>query len=190
MAEHKAFDVVGPKFFYDENSKRFIIIWASTLPGNYYQAYQEDVQDNPRLWYTTTTDFKTFTPAEPFCEPGYSIKDGIILTHDSCYVLLHKDNRKMMNTLRVTFADTPVGPWGPSSDPIVPVDCESPFVQRNGNEWIVYYSFVDKDEYGAVVTQDFEKWTDISDLISLPKSFRFSSVLKIDRTIIDKIANI
>lgn len=67
--EQGAYDVVSPELFYDGSEKHFIITWAGTLCGNYFQCYQEDVEDNPRLWYTATRDFESFVPARLFFNP-------------------------------------------------------------------------------------------------------------------------
>jgi pectinesterase len=111
-----ALDVRNAALFYDEAHKRYIISWASTISSNFFQSYQEPVDDSPRLWYTTTTDFQSFDPPRVLFDPGYTVRYGIILRDRGRYALLHEDSRCAIRQLRVSFSDTPAGPWGPSSD--------------------------------------------------------------------------
>jgi pectinesterase len=187
MAEQQALDVVAPELFYDDKAKRYIIVWASVLPGNYYQAFQEDVKDNHRLWYTTTPDFENFAPAKPFFEPGYSVRECAICKYGTRCVSVHKDNRRMMKSLRAAFAHSPMGPWGPSSD-VLPLEfCGTTAVLKIGGVYIVYFETADKGKYGAVATQDFNTWKDITGFVSFPKGYHYTSVLKVDYSIVRKL---
>jgi len=187
MAEQKALDVTAPELFYDDAGQQFIVIWASTLPKNFYQAFQEDVNDNPRLWYTATPDFETFAPAKPLFEPGYSVKDGAILKDGTRYALVHEDNRKMMKTLRVAFSDRLLGPWGSSSAPFTGGFREAPTMLKLGNEWIVYFEMTDKGQYGAAKTQDFNTWMDLTSLVSFPQGHHHGTVLKVSSAVLEKL---
>lgn len=177
MDEQKAYDVVSPELFYDKTKKQFVVSWASTLPGNYFQAYQEDVENNPRLWTSATEDFETFTPARPFFEPGYSVQDGVIMKTDSGYALIHDDHRRMFRTLRAAFGDTPSGPWGRITDDLPPAFCESPAVLKAGDNAMVYFHSID-GRLKVLVTQDFVTWQDFSEFVSFPEGYRVGSVLK------------
>ena len=70
-------NVWAPEFFYDRGSQQFIIVWASTIPGR-FPDFQEPHDNNHRLYFTTTRDFKTFAPAKLFYDPGFSVIDGFI----------------------------------------------------------------------------------------------------------------
>lgn len=82
----------------------------------------------------------------------------------------------MMENLRVAFGDTPLGPWGQSSDPFTDMFNEGPTVLRRGDEWIIYYDMYEKHRYGAVKTRDFKTFTDIADKLSFPKDHRHGTV--------------
>jgi pectinesterase len=111
-----ALDLNSPRVFHDETSQQYIIFWASTIAQNFFQSYQEPVNDSPRLWYTITRDFETFAPAKVLFEPGYPSRDGALIRDGARYLLLHEDSRQMMRGLRVATSPDPIGPWGPSSD--------------------------------------------------------------------------
>ena len=187
MSEQEAFDVVSPELFYDDTKKQFIITWASTLPNNYYQAFQEDVQDNPRLWYTTTPDFETFAAAKPFFKPGYSVRDAVLFKHSERYALVHDDNRRMMQTLRVAFADAPLGPWGPSSDSFTPRFCRNPAVLKVDDQLIVYFETSEGPKHGAVTTKDFNTWKDITDFVSFPEGYHCGNVLTVSSGVLERL---
>lgn len=184
MMDHKALDLTSPNIFYDAVKGTFLITWASTLPGNYYQCYQEPVDDNPRLWYTTTTDFKNYAPAEIFFEPGYSVKDGIIVRGPKDYALIHQDNRLNFQTLRVAFAQSPADPWTKVTDPLPLSTARHPMVLNMNEKVIVYYTRKD-GKYGALVTTDYNNWMDISDELVMPEGYQYCSVLKVHPQVIE-----
>jgi hypothetical protein len=66
-------NVWAPELFYDKDKERFIICWASTIPGRFPQN-GEPRDNNQRMFHTTTKDFKTFTPTELFFDPGFNVK--------------------------------------------------------------------------------------------------------------------
>src|ERR1017187_5344939 len=55
MAGKNALDLDSPAVFHD--GSQFIVTWSCTIARNFIQAFQEDVESNPRIWYATTRDF-------------------------------------------------------------------------------------------------------------------------------------
>ena len=189
MSEHKAYDLTNPHIYYDKQQKRYIITWASTLPGNYYQSYQEEVDNNPRIWFTSTEDFETFAPAENFIEPGYRIDDALIVKSDDRYVLIHEDSRKNYRTLRFGFSDSPTGPWSEYTDGLTCDSVSSPVVFEEDDRYVVYCK-KDSGGYNAYITGDFRVCNDISDLISVPAGVQLGDIVKVDNgTLQQLIAN-
>lgn len=62
VMKHKSntVNVWAPELFYDDIMDRFIICWASTVPGR-FPDYLEEHNNNHMMYYTTTRDFKRFT---------------------------------------------------------------------------------------------------------------------------------
>lgn len=58
--EPTAVNIWAPELFYDKEENRFIIIWASTIPHRFARGI-EDENNNHRMYYTTTKDFRSFT---------------------------------------------------------------------------------------------------------------------------------
>ena len=87
-------NVWAPELFYDDAEKQFVICWASTIPGRFPDKLEPHT-NNQRLYYTVTKDFKSFSPAKLFYEPGYSAIDGVQVVKDGeRYVLINKDNSR------------------------------------------------------------------------------------------------
>jgi hypothetical protein len=101
--------------FYDEARQNVIITWSSTLAANAIQSFQEEVEDNPRIWYATTRDFESFSDPQLLFDPNYSVNDAVLLKVADRFALLHNDNSRPMQRLRVAFSDTPLGPSARSS---------------------------------------------------------------------------
>ncbi|HUI55005.1 MAG TPA: pectinesterase family protein [Bryobacteraceae bacterium] len=186
MANLDALDLASPNLFYDAPGRRFIVTWASTMAKNFIQAFQEDVENNPRIWYAATRDFETLSEPAPLFDNNYSVRDAAILRDGSRYLLMHNDNTRPMLTLRAAWSETPLGPWGPSSDPFAPKFSESPSAVRLGDEWWIYYA--NRQGVALLITRDFRKFTAASRAIPFPGGSHPGSVLVVPRLLLHAIA--
>ena len=133
-------NVWAPELFYDEPNEQFIICWASTIPGR-FPDHAEPHDNNQRMYYTTTRDFKTFAPAKLFFDPDFSVIDCTIV----------KDGRRATCScsrttpgrcghLRVAFGDSPLGPWRDVSQPFTEqLHRRARRSLKLGDDWIIYY---------------------------------------------------
>src|SRR5687767_4406337 len=55
--EPTTMNVWAPEIRFDEESRRFLIYWASTIPGRYPGDELHPKKRNHRIYYTTTADF-------------------------------------------------------------------------------------------------------------------------------------
>jgi pectinesterase len=188
MAKEDALDLASANLFYDEVSRRFVVTWASTIAKNFIQSFQEEVEDNPRIWYTTTGDFQVFSDPELLFDPNYSVRDGAILEDRGRYVLVHNDNTRPMLSLRVSASSTPFGPWGPSSDAFTDKFTESPTAIQSGRDWWIYYTNAQTGSIGLVKTRDFRSFQDASSQVSFPEGRCPVSVLKLQRSVLTQLA--
>jgi pectinesterase len=90
MAGKSEIDLNSPNLFHD--GSQFIVTWSCTIARNFIQAFQEDVEDNPRIWYATTRDFETFSDPRLLFDNNYAVRDAQILSLGDRYALLHNDN--------------------------------------------------------------------------------------------------
>lgn len=177
-------NVWAPELFYDAHRKRFIIAWASTIPGRFPDR-SEKHDNNHRLYCTTTRDFKTFVPEKLFFDPGFSVIDPFILKAGGRYVLVCKDNSRPDLNLRVAFGETPLGPWTDVSAPFTPKFTEGPCALKIGDDWLIYFDAYRKKIYGAVRTRDFKDFTDITGEVSFPAGHKHGTALRVPRQILD-----
>lgn len=177
-------NVWAPEVFYDAPEKRFIITWASTIPGRFPDRLEKH-DNNHRLYFTTTRDFKNFTPEKLFFDPGFSVIDPFILQNGQQFVLLNKDNSRRDLNLRVAFADSPLGPWKNESAPFTRKFTEGPCALKIGDDWLVYFDAYREKIYGAVKTHDFRTFTDVTQEVSFPLGHKHGTALKVPRTILD-----
>lgn len=172
-------NVWAPELFYDDEAKQFIIVWASTIPYRFPKG-QEDEDNNHRLYYTTTTDFKTFSPAKLFLDPQFSVIDAQILKRGhQDYVLVMKDNTRPNRNILVAFANNPLGPYTDYSKRFTEMYSEGPNATKAGNDWLIYYDSYRLKRYGAMRTTDFKTFTDVSNQVSVPEGHKHGTIFKV-----------
>ncbi|MDC0935810.1 alpha-L-fucosidase [Pirellulales bacterium] len=174
-------NVWAPELFYDEVEGRFIICWASTIPGR-YPDHLEESTNNHRMYYTTTRDFKDIAETKLFLEPGFSVIDcSIVMRGRDDYVLVLKDNTRPERNLRVAFGESPLGPWEDISAPFTGKLTEGPTTLKLGEDWIIYYDAYGDSAYGAAKTRDFKTFTDISAEMAFPEGHKHGTLARVSR---------
>ena len=164
----------------------YIIVWASTIPGRFPDLLEKH-DNNHRLYFTITRDFKTFSPAELVFEPGFSVIDGFMLQDGRNFVLLNKDNSRPNLNLRVAFADSPLGPWRDESEPFTQKFTEGPCALKISSDWLVYFDAYREKIYGAVKTRDFNTFADVTKEVSFPPEHKHGTAIRVPREILEKL---
>ncbi|HYG22062.1 MAG TPA: glycoside hydrolase family 43 protein [Verrucomicrobiae bacterium] len=180
-------NVWAPELFYDDAAREFVICWASTIPGR-FPDHLEPRTNNHRMYYTTTTDFKTFTPTKLYLDPDFSVIDCQIVkrdTHD--FVLLLKDNTRPQRDIRVAFGDGPLGPWRNISPPFTEKFTEGPCAMKVGEEWLIYFDVYQRNIYGAMKTRDFKTFTDITSEVSFPEHHKHGTAFRAPRALLNNL---
>jgi hypothetical protein len=175
-------NVWAPELFYDRG--QYTILWASTIPRR-FPNHLEATNNNHRLYYTITRDLTNFTPAKILFDGDYSAIDGFIIKDGKRFVLLHKDNTRLVLALRVAFGKTALGPWKNISSPITQKYSEGPCALKVGDDWLLYFDAYRKNIYGAVSTRDFKTFKDITGDVSFPEGHKHGTALKVPRDILD-----
>jgi hypothetical protein len=185
--EPTAVNAWAPELFYDDMNHRFIITWASTIPFRFPKG-EEDENNNHRLYYTITKDFKTFTPAKLFLDPGFSVIDPeVVKIAKDRYVLVMKDNSRPNRNILVAFSNDPLGPYADFSKRFTEMYSEGPTMTKVGNNWLIYYDSYRKKKFGAVRTGDFKIFANISDEISVPEGHKHGTIFKVDEKMLRKL---
>ena len=182
--EETVINVWAPELFYDDVKKEYVIIWASTIPHRYAKGVEAE-DNNHRMYSVTTKDFKTFSEAKLFLEPGYSVIDAVIVKKaKEDYVLVLKDNTRPMRNLKVAFSKDALGPYTGISEPFSGLLTEGPSVLKIGKNWLIYYDAYGEKRYAAIRTSDFKTFKDVSAETVIPTGHKHGTIVEVDRKVI------
>jgi lysophospholipase L1-like esterase len=196
VMEHKltARNAWAPEAFWDAKRGRFLIFWASTVPGAFPQtvgALENDL--NHRIYATTTIDWTTLEPTRLFCDPGFSVIDATLWpTEDGGYHLIVKDetDHPPRKNLRIGTADDPEGPWVKFAPPFTRDWVEGPTAIKVGTETIVYFDIYREQHYGAMRSRDLVQWEDVTAEISVPRGARHGTMIAVPRSLVDRLREV
>lgn len=178
-------NVWAPELFYDEDNDELMVVWASCIPGKFERGI-EDEKNNHRLYYTKTKDFEHFTPTKLLLDPGFSVIDAVITKRaQNDYAMVLKDNTRPNRNLKISFAEHPEGPWAPASEPFTENFIEGPTVTKVDSDYLIYFDVYQKKIYGAMRTNDFINFTDITHEVSVPKLHKHGTIFKAPASIIE-----
>jgi len=189
--EPEARNTWAPEIFYDRKLKQFIIFWSTTIPGRFPDTEKTgDTGYNHRIYFTTTSDFVSFSETRLFYDHGFNVIDATIIQKGREYIMFVKDETRNppAKNIRVSRSNSLYGPW---SAPTMPITgnywAEGPTAIKNGKNWIVYFDKYTEKKYGAVTSADLVNWEDISDQVSFPQGMRHGSILEVDKNVIDQL---
>jgi len=177
--EPETVNVWAPEVFYDDVKKEFVVVWASCVPHRFEKGI-EDENNNHRLYYITTKDFKTISETQLFYDPGFSVIDATIVKRgDQDYVLVMKDNTRAMRNLKVAFAKSPTGPYTPASVPFTESFVEGPTTAKVGDDYYIYFDVYERKIFGAMKTRDFIHFQNKTDELKMPVGHKHGTIVKI-----------
>lgn len=181
--EDSARNAWAPEITYDAANNEYMIYWATTIRGKYPSDPGVEAGYNHRIYYTTTKDFKTFSPTKMLYDKGFNVIDATIVPDDKSFIMFLKDETPKpvpQKNIRIATSSKLTGDY---SLPTAPITgnywAEGPTAIKIGERWIVYFDKYRDRKYGAVSSIDLINWTDISDKISFPKGTRHGTVFTI-----------
>jgi hypothetical protein len=181
----------APELFYDSKTKRYMIYWATTIPGRFMQGDTAgDDKYNHRLYYVTTKDFKKFSKTHLLYDQGFNVIDATIQKNGGQYIMFLKDETKKppQKNLHIATSKTATGGYGKPSPSITGnYWAEGPTVLTMRGKWIVYFDKYTQHRYGAVESADLKNWTDISDKLVMPKGARHGTVFTVTRAELERL---
>jgi hypothetical protein len=180
--EPETLNTWAPDLFYDDERREYVIVWASSIPGRFpvtdsiAQKTDRGRADH-RLYYTTTRDWKRYSPAKLLYDGGFSAIDGTIAKVGNRYFLVMKDETfyPERRNLRVASSAHATGPYGPASPAFTDLHTEGPSILHTGGWWYVYYDEYTRGHYGAVRTRDFVTFEPFRDSLKTPRGIRHGS---------------
>lgn len=171
----------APEIIYDPVKKDYMIYWATTIPGRFPQT-DSGGDNNHRIYFVTTKDFKSYSRARLLYDQGFNVIDATIQKNGSAYVMFLKDETRKpaQKNLHVSKSNQLEGGYGkPSASITGDYWAEGPTVARIGQEWIVYFDKYTQHQYGAVSSTDLKNWTDISGKVHFPNGLRHGTVFTV-----------
>jgi len=180
--EPTALNAWAPELFWDEATGRYMIFWATAIPGRFPASDSMAQRTNRgradhRLYYVTTKDFTTYTKAALLYDGGFAAIDGTIAKVGDRYHLVMKDETfyPERRNLRVASAAHATGPYGPASPAFTDLHTEGPSILHPDAWWYVYYDEYTRGHYGAVRTKDFVRFEPFRDSLRTPRGIRHGS---------------
>jgi hypothetical protein len=180
--EPTALNAWAPDMYYDDATREFVIVWATSIPGRFPATDSLAQRTNRgradhRPYYVTTRDFVTYSRAQLLYDGGFAAIDGTITRQGKRYVLVMKDETFFpeRRNLRVAFADKAIGPYGPAAPTFTDLHTEGPSILQTGGWWYVYYDEYTRGHYGAVRTKDFVRFEPYRDSLITPRGIRHGS---------------
>ena len=133
------------------------------------------------MWQVTTPDFREFTEAEIFLDPGYSVIDAHLIEDPARerWVMVVKDERPGHKYLRMSTAPTPNGPWTEPSEPIAEFGTEGASSLTFDGHTLVLFDQYHQEFYGAFVTSDFRQRFRLDFALSFPERVRHGTILRL-----------
>lgn len=183
----------APEIFYDDASRTYYIVWASTIPGRHSGIATSASESglNHRLYYVTTKDFTKVSETKMFFNPTFSAIDGAIIKFKGAYYMVVKNENSSPPEKNIRVTSTA------KMDNGFPVEVSAPIT---GNFWAegpaplvigdyvyVYFDKYRDKKYGAVRTLDMKTWEDVSDQIKFPQGIRHGTAFKVPESVLNKL---
>jgi beta-galactosidase len=186
----------APEMVYDPQNKNYIIFWATTIPGRHSEVAGSDREKglNHRMYCTTTTDFKTFSPTKLFFNPDFSVIDATILPKgDTFYMFLKNENpNPPEKNIRMTQSNSAAGPYPTQVSPPITGKywAEGPTALEIKDYVYIYFDKYTQHKYGAVRSTNMKDWEDVSDLITFPEGVRHGTAFKVSNKLFKQLNKI
>jgi beta-xylosidase len=193
----------APEAFYDETIGAYVVFWASKLYDESDTAHSGNTYN--RMMYATTRDFRTFTPAKVWVDPGYSVIDSTVIKEGDTFYRFTKDERNntsstpcskfivqekstTLRNLNWDFVAECIGKATETSPGIAQGEGPTIFKSNTEQKW---YLFI--DENGGRGYVPFEatdlasgKWT-MSTNYQLPSRPRHGTVMPVTQAELDRL---
>ena len=178
----------APEIHYIESEDLFLILWSSTVLGEFAETALSNRRHtrNHRIYYTTTRDFARFTPSRLYYDGGFNVIDAALTPDGEGGWLLFVKNEeyspRIEKNIRMIRARTWRGPFSAPSDPISGDDwAEGPSPLMIDGNLHVYFDRHDIGHYGVVRTTDLDNWEDLSQQTRFPDHVRHGTFISVPR---------
>ena len=192
--ERQAVNAWAPEIVFDDETGQYLIFWSTTIPGRFPatdesgSVNKEGVALNHRIYRTTTRDFKEYSRAELFLDPGFNVIDATIVRDGSGYLMFLKDETlrpEARKDIRLAVADHALGPYVLAADPISKENwVEGPTAFRAGLDMFALFDAYTRKRYEGVRSRDLKTWTSLGGELQMPAGARHGTVFAVpERTL-------
>nr|WP_290453346.1 glycoside hydrolase family 43 protein [uncultured Muribaculum sp.] len=176
----------APELFYDDATRTYYILWATTIPGRHSEVATSKSENglNHRIYYVTTKDFNTFSDTKIFFNPDFCAIDAAIMKQaDGQYMMAVKNENSAPaeKNIRITRT-TSLNSGFPTrvSDPITgDYWAEGPSPLQIDDYTYIYFDKYTQHKYGAVRSKDGQNWEDVSEIIEFPQGTRHGTAFTV-----------
>jgi hypothetical protein len=177
----------APELFWDLRDKQWLIHWSSSVSGKFPETLGVGVgRANPRIYYTTTKDFRTYAPSKLLFNADVVAIDSYIYRgmDDQYYVFFKADRRETPKRgIMVAKAPAATGPYVLNSKMITPAEegwAEGPCAVTVGSKCRLYYTIGSNfNDFRAFESADMTTWTYIRNKMEPPRGYRHGTVIRI-----------
>jgi len=149
---------------------------------------KEGVALNHRIYRTTTRDFKDYSRAELFVDPGFNVIDATIVRDGTRFVMFLKNETlrpEPRKDVRMAVADHALGPYVLEEGPISKDNwVEGPTAFRAGLDMFVLFDAYTRKRYEGVRSRDLKSWTAMGAELEMPPGARHGSVVAVPEKIL------
>ena len=192
--ERRAANAWAPEIFWDDETSQYLIFWATTIPGRFPatdesgNVTKSGVALNHRIYRTTTRDFKEYTRAELFLDPGFNVIDATIVKDGARFLMFLKDETQRPEPRKhilMAVADHALGPYLVSPATVSKENwVEGPTAFRAGQDMFVLFDAYTRHRFEGVRTRDLRTWTALGAELDMPPGARHGSVLPVSEKIL------
>ena len=177
----------APDLYFDAKTQQFVITFATTVPGRFPETDQGG-DHNHRLYWVMTKDFVSFSKPVIAYDPGFNSIDGTIVNMNDGLTMIYKDERLGHKRLLAATTSAIGDPWSRPGNPILERDwVEGPTVLKVGKAWRLYFDCYRDGHFGAAESVDGIQWTDITDLLKMPRGVRHGTAFRVSCEIFDSL---
>jgi hypothetical protein len=179
--------VWAPELFWDASNQQWMIHWSSSVTGKFPETLGVGVgRANPRIYYTTTRDFRIFAPSKLLFNADCVAIDSYLYhgRDDQYYVFFKADRRETPKRgIMVAKAAAAAGPYVLDPKMITPGDegwAEGPCAVTVDGKCRLYYTIgASVNDFRAFESADMKTWTYIRKEMEPPKGYRHGTVIRI-----------
>ena len=189
----------APEIAWDDRRGQYIIFWSSTVRGRFSETEAggdpgptPDVKCNHRIYYTTTKDFSLYSTSMLMYDPGFECIDATMIRRGgpTPWLMFIKDETRFPPAKNIRSVDVsdPVLIQAMPSQPLTgPYWAEGPTAIGIKGRVRVYFDRYSENRFGAIETNELGEWVDISEQISFPKDARHSTVVWVERSVVERV---